>query len=162
MLKSRLETLPKVRSTTHQHWFFTRWSLAGTESQLCLCGGNTGSWFNYKNPSPAPRGLPTASVIHLGICLGPGKGWCLSPQLEEVFRYADSKGTETGISPPTWEQGPVQSCSHPQPAGLGSHSLHVLWPADMLFSWCYLGWGIFWLHHLPVTIHSDALRSAQA
>lgn len=129
----------KVRSTTSA-LILTRWLLAGTESQLCPVEGIRGSWLNHKDPLPAPRGLPHSQYHSFMASAWVLKGWCLSPQLEEVFRYADTKGTEKGISPPTWEQGPVQSCS-PPPASWSRLTLPAcpLTCGYAFLSWCFLG-----------------------
>lgn len=123
----------KVRSTTSA-LILTRWSLAGTESQLCPVEGIRGSWLNHKNPLPAPRGLPHSqchSFRHLPGSWRAGV-WALSLRKSLDMQIQRAQRQESVLPP---ENRVLSSpAPHPQPAGLGSHSLHVLWPADMLFS----------------------------
>lgn len=54
----------------------------------------------YLHPTALMQPAPSVQVLCLVL-----KGWRLSPQLEEIFRYARAKGPETGL-PPTWPNPP--------------------------------------------------------
>ena len=134
MLKSRLETFPVKSDLPHQHWFSQDDCWLGLSRSCALWREYGALGLTIRTPSLHPVASPTASIIHLWHLPGSWRAgvWALSLRKSLDMQIQRAQRKESVLPP---ENRVLSSpAPHPQPAGLGSHSLHVLWPADMLFS----------------------------